>query len=174
MYQAMIMRFQILDFRLQIQIDRLCRPVHIRCGIAHALQDAVNPKQEALKARTKRFALDVLDFVETLPHQGPAVRIGWQLVDAATSVGANDRAACRARSDAEFAAKIGQVLEESDESLFWLELCDARRIGLGPLCAGCWVKRMSSPRSSWPRRSPPGSDWTAPGIAKSEIVKSEI
>ena len=93
----------------------------------------MNPRQEALKARTKRFALDVLDLVETLPRQGPAVRIGWQLVDAATSVGANYRAACRARSDAEFAAKIGQVLEESDESLFWLELCDARAIGLGTL-----------------------------------------
>jgi four helix bundle protein len=95
----------------------------------------MNWKAEALKARTKRFVLDVLDLVETLPRRGPAVRIAWQLVDAATSVGANYRAACRARSDAEFAAKIGQVLEESDESLFWLELCDARAIGLGPLRA---------------------------------------
>jgi four helix bundle protein len=93
----------------------------------------MNPRQEALKARTKRFALDVLDLVETLPRQGPALRIAWQLVDAATSVRANYRAACRARSDAEFAAKIGQVLEESDESLFWLELCDARAIGLAAL-----------------------------------------
>jgi four helix bundle protein len=56
-------------------------------------------------------------------------------VDAATSVGANYRAACRARSDAEFAAKIGLVLEESDESLFWLELCDARSIGFEALRA---------------------------------------
>jgi len=54
-------------------------------------------------------------------------------VDAATSVAANYRAASRAHSDAEFAAKIGQVLEESDQSLYWLELCDARAIGLGTL-----------------------------------------
>jgi four helix bundle protein len=71
--------------------------------------------------------------VETLPHHGSAVRICWQLVDAATSVGANYRAACRSRSSAEFAAKIGLVLEESDESLFWLEPCDARTIGSEPL-----------------------------------------
>jgi hypothetical protein len=69
----------------------------------------VNPKQEALKARTKRFALDVLDLVEALLHQRPAVRIGWQLADAATSVGANDRAACRARSDAEFCREANEL-----------------------------------------------------------------
>src|SRR4051812_27005243 len=83
----------------------------------------------ALKARTKRFALEVLDFIETFPERGSSVRIGWQLCDAATSVGANYRAACRARSDREFVAKVGLVLEESDESLFWLEICDARSIG---------------------------------------------
>ena len=89
----------------------------------------MNPKTEALKARTKKFALDVLEFVDTLPTRGSAVRVGWQLTDAATSVGANYRAACRARSDAEFASKIGLVLEESDESLFWLELCTERPLG---------------------------------------------
>jgi four helix bundle protein len=89
----------------------------------------MNEKQEALKARTRQFALDVLDFVESLPAKGSSVRISGQLVDAATSVGANYRATCRARSKAEFAAKIGQVLEEADESLFWLEICDARSLG---------------------------------------------
>jgi four helix bundle protein len=89
----------------------------------------MNPKAEALKARTKRFALDVLEFIETLPTKGAAVRIGYQLADAATSVAANYRAACRARSDPEFAAKIGLVLEESDESLFWLEICEERTLG---------------------------------------------
>jgi four helix bundle protein len=89
----------------------------------------MNPQQEALKARTKRFALDVLEFVETFPHQGSPSRICLQLVDAATSVAANYRATCRSRSKAEFAAKIGQVLEESDESLFWLELAEARNLG---------------------------------------------
>ena len=89
----------------------------------------MNPKAEALKGRTKQFAIDVLEFVDTLPTRGSAVRVGWQLTDAATSVAANYRAACRARSHAEFAAKIGQVLEESDESLFWLEVCTERTFG---------------------------------------------
>ena len=84
---------------------------------------------EALKARTKRFALDTLDFLDVIPPTGTNRRIIWQLSDSATSVGANYRAACRSRSDAEFAAKIGQVLEESDESLFWLEICEARSLG---------------------------------------------
>ena len=89
----------------------------------------MNPKAEALKARTKRFALDVLALVDTLPTVGSSVRVGRQLCDAATSVAANYRAACRARSNAEFAAKIGLVLEEADESLFWLEILGEREIG---------------------------------------------
>lgn len=89
----------------------------------------MNPKTEALKARTMKFALDVLDFVETLPDHGPPARIANQLTDSGTSVGANYRAVCRSRSDAEFAAKVGLVLEEADESLFWLELSEARSLG---------------------------------------------
>jgi four helix bundle protein len=84
---------------------------------------------EALRARTKKFALDVLAFLDGIPAIGSNRRIIWQLSDSATSVGANYRAVCRSRSDAEFAAKIGQVLEESDESLFWLEICGARSLG---------------------------------------------
>jgi four helix bundle protein len=89
----------------------------------------MNPETEALKARTKRFALSVLELVDAFPAKGTAVRIGWQLADAATSVAANYRTACRSRSDAEFAAKIGLVLEESDESLLWLEICEERTLG---------------------------------------------
>ena len=89
----------------------------------------MNPQAEALKSRTKKFALDVLAFVDSLPTSGTAARIGVQLAAAATSVAANYRASCRARSKAEFAAKIGIVLEESDESDFWLELADDRRLG---------------------------------------------
>ena len=81
-----------------------------------------NPKAEELKARTKRFALDVLSFRRTLPATDEATDIGRQLSRAATGVGANYRAACRSRSDAEFAARIGVVLEEADESAFWLEV----------------------------------------------------
>jgi four helix bundle protein len=84
----------------------------------------VNPKTEALRARTKRFAIDVLVFAKTLSFDEPDRSISRQLARAATSVGANYRAACRARSRAEFAAKVGIVLEEADESLFWLEVID--------------------------------------------------
>ena len=81
-----------------------------------------NPKADELKSRTKRFALDVLAFRRTLPATDEASDIGRQLSRSATAVGANYRSACRSRSDAEFAARIGVVLEEADESGFWLEI----------------------------------------------------
>jgi four helix bundle protein len=81
-----------------------------------------NPKADELKTRTKRFALDIMAFRRTLPATHEATDIGRQLSRAATGVGANYRAACRSRSDAEFAARIGVVLEEADESAFWLEI----------------------------------------------------
>jgi four helix bundle protein len=91
--------------------------------MAVALDPAMtNPKADVLKARTKRFALDVLSFRRTLPATDAAADIGRQLSRAATAVGANYRAACRSRSDAEFAARIDVVLEEADESAFWLEI----------------------------------------------------
>src|SRR5471030_98337 len=81
-----------------------------------------NPKTTQLKERTKRFALDVLSFTRDLPPIDQASDMGRQLSRAATSVAANYRAACRARSDAEFAARVGVVLEEADESAFWIEV----------------------------------------------------
>src|SRR4051794_27742132 len=63
-----------------------------------------NPKADQLKARTKRFALDILSFRRTLPVGDEAADIGRQLSRAATAVAANYRSACRSRSDAEFAA----------------------------------------------------------------------
>ena len=75
-----------------------------------------------LRERTKQFALRVLRLYRALPARGEARVIGKQLLRSGTSVGANYRAACRARSRAEFVAKLGIVLEEADESLFWLEL----------------------------------------------------
>jgi four helix bundle protein len=80
----------------------------------------MTPKE--LKDRTKRFAVGVIGLCRELPPTLDGRRLGGQLIDAATSVAANYRAACRARSRAEFIAKLGTVLEESDESLFWLEL----------------------------------------------------
>ena len=80
----------------------------------------MTPKE--MKDRTKRFAAQVVFLCRELPPTLDGRRLGQQLLDAATSVAANYRAACRARSRAEFIAKLGIVLEESDESLFWLEL----------------------------------------------------
>jgi len=77
---------------------------------------------EILKARTKAFARAVIEFVSSLAQRGPTRLIGDQLIRSAASVGSNYRAACRARSRAEFAAKMGIVLEEADESLYWMEL----------------------------------------------------
>ena len=75
-----------------------------------------------LQDRTKRFALRVVNLVDALPRTAAGRAISTQLVRAATSVGANYRSACRARSRAEFAAKLGIAVEEADESLYWLEL----------------------------------------------------
>jgi four helix bundle protein len=77
---------------------------------------------EELKVRTKKFAISVVRFVRTLPHNSEGYVIGRQLLRSGTSVGANYRAACRGRSRAEFIAKLGIVVEEIDESVYWLEL----------------------------------------------------
>jgi four helix bundle protein len=75
-----------------------------------------------LKARTKEFALRVIRLVDALPNSVKGRAIANQIMRSATSVAANYRAACRARSRAEFIAKIGVVEEEADETAFWLEL----------------------------------------------------
>jgi four helix bundle protein len=75
-----------------------------------------------LQRRTKKFALDVIKFFQKLPKTDEAKILGKQLLRSSTSVASNYRAACRGRSKQEFYAKICIVVEESDESLFWLEL----------------------------------------------------
>jgi len=77
---------------------------------------------EELKSRSKKFALRVVRLVRVLPKTQEAQVIGKQLLRAGTSVGANYRAVCRARSNAEFVSKMGVVLEEADECVFWVEL----------------------------------------------------
>ena len=79
-------------------------------------------KPDELKDRTKQFALPVLKLVAALPKTIEGRAIASQLVRSGTSVAANYRATCRARSKAGFIAKIGVVLEEADETLLWLEL----------------------------------------------------
>jgi len=79
-----------------------------------------------LKDRTKAFALQVVALVEELPAGRSADAIGNQLLRSGTSVGANYRAACHARSRREFVAKLGIVEEEADESQFWMDVIIAR------------------------------------------------
>jgi four helix bundle protein len=88
----------------------------------------MNEQAEALKQRTRQFALDVIALVRTLASGEPAWTVGSQLTRSATSVGANYRSACRARSHADFVAKIALVEEEADESGYWLEV--AKETGL--------------------------------------------
>ncbi|HVU09304.1 MAG TPA: four helix bundle protein [Verrucomicrobiae bacterium] len=77
---------------------------------------------ENLKIRTKRFALDIIRLIESLPPGKTCDVVGRQLLRSGTSVGANYRAACRAKSPADFIFKMGIVEEEADESSFWIEL----------------------------------------------------
>ena len=77
---------------------------------------------QELRDRTKTFAVAVIRLVRHMPKTDEARVITRQLLRAGTGVAANYRAACRARSDAEFVARIGTVVEECDEAAFWLEL----------------------------------------------------
>ena len=90
-------------------------------------------KQELLD-RTRRFALRVVRLVESLPRGRTTEVIGRQLLRSGTSVGANYRAACRAKSIADFIAKMAIVEEEADESLYWMELLvEAKIVRTGKL-----------------------------------------
>src|SRR5207244_10490699 len=79
-------------------------------------------QHEELKRRTKEFAIRIVKLFRSLPKTEEARVIGRQLLRSGTSVAANYRAVCRARSKAEFISKIGVVVEEADETVFWLEL----------------------------------------------------
>ena len=96
-------------------------------------------ERDDLRERTKQFALRIIRLYRALPSSKDAQVVGGQLLRCGTSVGANYRAACRARSRAEFIAKLGIVVEEADESLFWLELLSetglVRKSRLEPLLA---------------------------------------
>ena len=79
-------------------------------------------KSQVLKNRTKQFAIRIVKLFRLLPRTEEARIIGKQMLRSGTSVAANYRAVCRARSKAEFIAKIGIVGEEADETVLWLEL----------------------------------------------------
>ncbi|MEW6407355.1 MAG: four helix bundle protein [Patescibacteria group bacterium] len=81
-----------------------------------------------LRKRTKQYVLRIIKLVRALPNTVEGRIIGNQLMRSGTSVGANYYAACRARSKTEFIAKLGVVIEEADESAFWLEIVIESRL----------------------------------------------
>lgn len=85
-------------------------------------RDDMSEARVDLRDRTKAFALRIIKLYGTLPQQPVAQVLGKQLLRSGTSVGANFREAHRARSDAEFVAKVGDCLKELDETAYWLEL----------------------------------------------------
>jgi four helix bundle protein len=99
-----------------------------RTPMTQPTKNAEKITPEQMKNRTKQFALRVVRVVQSLPERHRTAEIiGGQLLRAGTSVGANYRAACRAKSTADFISKMGTVEEEADESLYWIELlieCD--------------------------------------------------
>jgi four helix bundle protein len=114
--------------------------------------------ENELKHRTKQFALRVIKLVSALPRTSFGRVAADHLVRSGTSVGANYRAACKARSKAEFISKLGHVEEEADETAFWMELVieggllPARRVQLLLQEANELVKIMASSRISASRR----------------------
>jgi four helix bundle protein len=94
-------------------------------GTSLAQAGTVTPAE--FKARTRGFALDVIRFVRRLPRTVVSAHIARQLLRSGTSQASNYRAACRARSKADFIAKLGIVEEELDESLFWFDLLVASK-----------------------------------------------
>jgi four helix bundle protein len=86
------------------------------------MNEQVKSRPQELRERTKEFAIRVVRLFRALPKTDEARVLGKQVLRSGTSVAANYRAVCRARSRAEFLSKIGVVLEEADETEFWLEL----------------------------------------------------
>src|SRR5919112_81954 len=93
---------------------------------------AVSIQSDQLKTRTMQFALDVLRLVDTFPSSTGENLVARQLAKSATSVAANYRATCVARSRAEFIARLGVVFEEIDESEFWLDVALRRHMTKSP------------------------------------------
>jgi four helix bundle protein len=82
----------------------------------------MNPQPAELRSRTKKFAVRIMRLCDVIPTSPSGRAVAAQLVRSGMSVGANYRAACRGRSRAEFIAKLGIVVEEADETQYWLEL----------------------------------------------------
>ncbi|QHT67791.1 four helix bundle protein [Rhodocytophaga rosea] len=79
---------------------------------------------EIFRQRTKQLSVRIIKMYAKLPKTDELIIVGKQLIRSSTSVAANYRAACRARSKADFFAKMSIVVEEADETLFWLEILE--------------------------------------------------
>jgi four helix bundle protein len=91
----------------------------------------MNDMAEALRERTMRFAIDIMRFCRSLPEGWEHQHVRHQLFRAGTSVASNYRSTCRARSRRDFIAKLGIVVEESDESVFWLDFLERAEMAKG-------------------------------------------
>src|SRR5205085_1183816 len=98
-------------------------------AVADGPKNILKMNKTDLEIRTKRFALNIIQFVATLPKNKVGDVITHQLVKAGTSVGANYREANRAESRNDFIHKIGIVEKEASETQYWLELCDEAKLG---------------------------------------------
>ena len=117
-------------------------------GTFDARLNHVNPKAEELKQRTFRFALDIIRFIRLLRETWEGRELADQLVRSGTRVGANYRAACRARSPRDFVNKIGIVVEESDKTVYWLQLIKKQEYPRVQAFSRCWSRRRNSLPSS--------------------------
>ncbi len=107
----------------RIRNDGKCGMRNSECGMTdRALLGKRERDVEDLKERMKRFGLAIIQLAEKLPAGRAAGVVACQIIKSGTSVGANYRAACRARSRADFVSKMGIVEEELDETLYWLEV----------------------------------------------------
>ena len=84
--------------------------------------------QELIKKRTKQIGLEVIKIVDELPNKPSAWAIAKQIIRSSTSIGANYRAACRAKSSADFINKLKIVEEEADETQYWLEVLEESKL----------------------------------------------
>ena len=122
----------------------------------------MSQQSEELKRRTKRFVLDICKLLKLLPYEEPGPTIKRQLAKCSTSVAANYRSTCRARSRPEFISRLGTVVDESDESMFWLEFTrDASIIAtdrLAPLIGeaeqltSIFSKSLGTAKQNWNNR----------------------
>jgi four helix bundle protein len=111
--------FWILDFGLIDYWQINCYKI---VSISLYFEAILNMDEQQFKKRTKQLGLRIIRLVESLPPKTSAQVIGKQLLRSATSVGANYRAACRAKSTADILHKLAIVEEEADETLYWLEM----------------------------------------------------